>query len=244
MKRTERRHLKDNELALLAANAREAFTERRREATAAIAAVVVIGGIALGWLGWRGYVQSRAHTLLADATAVDSAPVGAPQNPDVPELRFPTEREKMQAALTKFKVAADEYPSTDAGIFARYREASLRVALGTPESAVKAYQQVIDQAGAGSVYGQMARLGMAEAQARAGQFDQAISTFKDLSDKKDGMLPVDGILMQLGRAYLDAGKRTEAQQTFNRLVEEFPDSPFNADAKRELDSLKKASAPS
>ena len=30
-----------------------------------------------------------------------------------------------------------------------------------------------------------------------------------------------------------------AQQTFNRVVEEFPDSPFNADAKRELDALKK-----
>ena len=33
--------------------------------------------------------------------------------------------------------------------------------------------------------------------------------------------------MQLGRTYLDAGKRTEAQQTFNRLVDEYPDSPFN-----------------
>jgi outer membrane protein assembly factor BamD (BamD/ComL family) len=45
--------------------------------------------------------------------------------------------------------------------------------------------------------------------------------------------------MQLGRAYLDAGKRAEAQQTFNRIVEEFPESPFSGDARRELDSLKK-----
>jgi outer membrane protein assembly factor BamD (BamD/ComL family) len=45
--------------------------------------------------------------------------------------------------------------------------------------------------------------------------------------------------MRLGRAYLEAGKRSDAQQTFNRLVEEFPDSPFNADAKRELENLKK-----
>jgi outer membrane protein assembly factor BamD (BamD/ComL family) len=45
--------------------------------------------------------------------------------------------------------------------------------------------------------------------------------------------------MQLGRTYLDAGKRSEAQQTFNRLVEEFPDSPFSGDARRELDNLKK-----
>jgi outer membrane protein assembly factor BamD (BamD/ComL family) len=43
----------------------------------------------------------------------------------------------------------------------------------------------------------------------------------------------------LGRVYLDAGKRTEAQQTFNRLVEEFPESPFSGDARKALDDLKK-----
>ncbi len=45
--------------------------------------------------------------------------------------------------------------------------------------------------------------------------------------------------MQLGRTYLDAGKRAEAQQTFTRLVEEYPESPFTGDAKKELDGLKK-----
>ena len=77
----------------------------------------------------------------------------------------------------------------------------------------------------------MARLGLAEAQARAGQYDQAINAFKELAQRKDGPLPVDGILMQLGRTYLDAGKRADAQQTFNKLVEEYPESPFTGDAK-------------
>jgi len=86
----------------------------------------------------------------------------------------------------------------------------------------------------------MARLGLAEAKARAGQYDQAINTFKDLAQRKDGPLPVDGILMQLGRTYLDAGKRGDAQQAFTRLVEEYPESPFSGDARKELETLKKA----
>jgi TolA-binding protein len=85
----------------------------------------------------------------------------------------------------------------------------------------------------------MAHLGLAEAQARAGQYDQAINTYKEMSQRKDGPLPIDAILMQLGRTYLDAGKRAEAQQTFTRLVEEYPESPFTGDAKKELDGLKK-----
>jgi TolA-binding protein len=153
-------------------------------------------------------------------------------------LRFETARAKYQAALTKFKIVADEYPKTDAGIFGRYRQAATYMALGEPASAATAYQQVIDLAGNG-LYGQMARLGLAEAQAQTGQYEQAISTFKDLAQRKDGEVPVDGVLLRLGRVYADAGKKSDAEQTFNRLVEEFPDSPFTADARRELDQLKK-----
>ena len=61
-----------------------------------------------------------------------------------------------------------------------------------------------------------------------------------LAQRKDGPLPVDGILMQLGRTYLEAGKRSDAQQTFNRVVEEYPESPFAGDARREIETLKKS----
>ncbi len=93
--------------------------------------------------------------------------------------------------------------------------------LGRPADAVAEYQQVVERAGSG-VYGEMARLGVAEAQVRAGQYEQAINTFKELAQRKDGALPVDAILMQLGRTYVAAGKTADAQQTFNRLVEEYP----------------------
>jgi TolA-binding protein len=240
MKRTERHHLKDNELASLAANARQALEERRGQLTAVLVGIVVIGAAAIGYFAWRGSVQGRAHALLAEATAVEEARVGPPPAPGTPStgLSFNTEREKHQAALTKFKLVADEYPSTDAGLLARYREAATWMALGNPKEAITAYQQVIDRAG-DTIYGQMARLGLAQAQARAGQFDRAIATYKEISQRKDGPLPVDGILMQLGRTYVDAGKPEDARQTFNRLVQEFPESPFSGDAKRELESLKK-----
>jgi tetratricopeptide (TPR) repeat protein len=243
MKRTERRHLKENELQTIAREARERFEDRRRETTLIIAAVVVLGAVAIGYFAWRERVQTRAHALLADAVAVQVARVGPPPATATPAapaggLSFPTERERAQAALTKFKIAADAYPSTDAGLYARYQQAATYMTLGQPKEAADTYQQVV--AGAGDkIYGQMGKLGLAEAQARAGQYDQAINAFKELSLRKDGPLPVDGILMQLGRTYLEAGKRTDAQQTFNRLVEEFPESPFTTDARRELDNLKK-----
>jgi outer membrane protein assembly factor BamD (BamD/ComL family) len=185
-------------------------------------------------------VQGKAHALLAEAMTVQDARIGPPPAPGTPAngLYFPTERERAQAALTKLKIAADAYPSTDAGIYARHQEAATWVVLGSPAQAVGAYQQVIDRAGDG-FYGQMARLGRAEAEALDGKYDQAINGFKELAQRKDGPLPVDGILMQLGKTYLDAGKRADAQQAFTRLVEEYPESPFTGDARKELENLKK-----
>ena len=137
-----------------------------------------------------------------------------------------------------FKAVADAFPGTDQGNFARYREAGAQMALGNAKEAAAAYQQVIGAAG-DSIYGQMAKLGLAETQARSGEFDKAIETFKAMSTNKDGTLPVDGILMQLARTYREAGKGSDAEQTLNRVVSEFPDSQFAAEAKKELDAIKK-----
>jgi predicted negative regulator of RcsB-dependent stress response len=241
MKRAERHHLKDNELVKAARSARHVVEERRGPVTAIAIAIVVILAAGIGYFAWTGRVSGRAHALLAEALVVEEARVGPPPAPGSPApagLSFETARAKHQAALTKFKIVADEYPSTDAGILARYLQAATYMALGEPGSAATTYQQVIDRAG-DSLYGQMARLGMAEAQAQTGQYEQAIATFKDLAQRKDGEVPVDGVLLRLGRVYVDAGKGSDAEQTFNRLVQEFPDSPFIADARRELDQLKK-----
>jgi predicted negative regulator of RcsB-dependent stress response len=237
MKRAERHHLKENELQTFARDVRDQFEGRQREAMLGLAAVGVVVLLAIAFFAWREHQQTQAATLLAGAVAVKDARIGPPGTAEQ-GLRFNNERERAQAALTKFKVAADAYPSTDAGLYARLEEAATYMTLGNAAQAAGAYQQVVDKAGS-SIYGQSARLGLAGAQAAQGQFDQAINAFKELAQRKDGPLPVDGILMQLGRTYLDAGKRTDAQQTFNRLVEEFPESPFSGDARRELETLKK-----
>jgi hypothetical protein len=241
MKRTERHHLKENELANLAATARETIEGRGQQLTMIAVAVIAIVALIGGYVWWSGRGSARADALLADAMKLDDAQIGPPAAPGTPGaggLRFTTERERHQTALTKFKIVADEYPGTPAGIFARYREASTFMALGSVESAGKSFQMVIDQDGDG-MYGRMAKLGLAEVQAQTGQYDPAIATFKELAQQKDGPLPVDGVLMRLGRTYVDAGKRTEAEQTFNQLLTEYPESPFAADARRELETLKR-----
>ena len=241
MKRTERHHLKENEFAHLAAATRDAIQEKGGQFTRVAIAVAVVLAAVIGYLAYRNSTEARAGRLLGEAMTLQDARVGAPDAPGTPSTgqTFPNEREKVQAMQAKFKAVADQFPGTPEGTFARYREAGAQMALGNAKEAAAAYQSVI-AAGGDTILAQTAKLGLAEAQARGGEFDKAIETFKALTASKEGVLPVDGLLLQLGRLYRDAGKASDAEQTFNRLVQEFPDSQFLADARKELDSMKKS----
>ena len=84
----------------------------------------------------------------------------------------------------------------------------------------------------------MAQLGKADAQARSGEVDAAIAAWKTLMDKKDAGLPEDAILMELGKAYQSKGAKDDAKKAFDEIVTKHPDSPYVADARKELDTLK------
>ncbi len=83
-----------------------------------------------------------------------------------------------------------------------------------------------------------AALGRAQAQIRAGQFDPAIESLKALSTQTTSDLPVDGVLMELAKAYRASGKVDDARKTLSEIVEKHAESPFAAEARTELDKLK------
>ena len=88
------------------------------------------------------------------------------------------------------------------------------------------------------IYSRTARLGLADAQAAQGKFDQAIEIYRTLSTDTKSTLPVDGVLMSLGRTYARAGRHEEAVRAFSRIVDEFPQSPYAADARREREETR------
>lgn len=241
MKTAERQHLKHNEVADLLSRFKETMdTDGPRIWRAVIAALAVVL-LTAGFFGWRSYTATKSQAMLAEALTVDSAPVvplpqpgdTAPQPPQPGS--FPTEQARREAALAKFTAAAQAYPSTEAGRMARYRAASIYAEMGKLSDAEREFTALADSGGA--LYGQMAKLGLADLQVRQGQYDPAIATFREMSTRTDGNLPADGILMQLGRAQALAGKSAEAAQTFKRIVDEFPDSPYGAEARRQMDTL-------
>lgn len=248
MKRKERHHLKENELAN-SLNATREFVEARRGQLAGLVIVLIVAGI-FGISMWRRQGSVASEQALADAMVTMNARVIPPsatgaQPGEVPAAAtlgavgsYPSEIAKLNAAAPKLKSAADAYPDTPSGITARYHYASALAALGKSGEAVAAFDDVVKRAGADTLYGRMSRLGKADTQMRAGQLDAAITTWKELAASTDDTLPKDAILMELGHAYVAKGNPAEAKKTFTQLVDEHPTSPYTAEARMELESLK------
>jgi TolA-binding protein len=212
-----------------------------------IVAVVAVVAVIAGFYGWRSSRNTKATDLLASALAVAEAPVVTPPPPapgSAPPVQQPgtfrSERERLDAALPRLMEAADKYPNTDAGLTARYRAAGVLAEMGRYPESEQRYQEVIAKAGRSSIYGRTARLGLADAQLAQTKHDAAIATLKELSTDSNSQLPLDGVLMQLGRAYLQAGKKDEAARAFTRVVDEFPQSLYAGEAKEKISELKKA----
>ena len=245
MKSIERHKLKENEFARTVVQAREALEHRKRDITVITLVVVVLLAAVAGFVWWRQSRAAAANALLAQALNVYEAPVvpipppapGSPPPVQQPGT-YPTERAKLDASLPLFVEAANRYPSTDAGLSARYSAAGILAQLGRQAEAEQAYQEVVDKAGR-SIYGRTARLGLADVQAAQGKYDAAIAIYTELSRDPDSQIPVDSVLMQLGRTYARAGRTEEAAGAFNRIISEFPQSLYVADARRELETVKK-----
>lgn len=254
MKRTERRHLKQNPVAQSVTRMKESFERNQRTIMWSVTGVVVLVIATGAYFMWRSGIENASRVALADAMSVLDAPVVPPVQPpegadaatpaNAPAVlpgSYATEEAKLQAALAKFGEVAGQYPSSAAGIAARYHMASALLSLGRGSEAAERFREVIERDGSG-LYGDMARLGLSNAQAAAKDYDAAIEGYRELSTRSGGKLPVDGILMELGRTYLRAGKTDEATRTFRRIVEEFPNSVYASLAQQELDAVKLAAS--
>ena len=247
MKTTQRHRLKDNELAIALGHAQGWADKNSRTLVTIVAAIVVVGGGVLAYSAWRNNTDAKARIMLAEAMVIEEArvmppapPAGTTNDPSaiggqLPGT-YPTEKAKLEASLPKFQAAAEAYPSSDAGVTARYHLAKNFVALGRFDEAIPHYDQVI--ANGSGLIAKTARLGKAEAQLRSAKYDPAIATLKEFVDAKDPLLPAEGLLMELGRAYKLAGRTEDARKTFTQIVEQHANTPFADQAKQEIEKLK------
>ena len=241
MKKEFKRQIRENEFKTGVDHAVDWLRTHADQLRVVLIVGVVAGGLLLGLSTFRAQRLRSAEAGLAAARETFDAPVldelaeGA-ERPAGPS--FATSEEKYKQALVAFDGVARQWPSLAAGRRARYYAALCRIELGDFQNARAALEELQARRDESPLEAALARVALADLERRSGELKKAIDSYRQMADDGAFPLPRDYALMKLASAQEEAHQGPEAGASYRRVVEEFPQSVYAAEARRRLDFLK------
>lgn len=200
---------------------------------AAIVAVIVIAGAVWGFIFWQHKREAEAQVQLAEAIRKYETAVGQPGPGG--KVIYATEEQKLKETEPLFAAIASKYSGRDAADVANLYLAQILAAKGDLKNAETKLDEFVKEH-PDHLLGAAARIGLYNARiatGAAGAKDAIKSLENELNDQKNP-LPVDTVLALLARAYETSGDPAKARDAYQRIVNEFPDSPYTLEAQRKI----------
>lgn len=198
----------------------------------AIGALVLVALLIGGWF-YMARQESAGQARLAEAIMILEAPLTQPGQPAGPGGSYATEEAKIAAAEPILREVSTEFEGRDAADVADLYLARLEVGRGELPAARARYENFVNEH-PDHVLSQAARVSLYEIRIASGETEQALADLeKEVSDT-EGSLPQDVALTLLARAYEAADQPEKAREAWQRVVNEFPDSPYTLEAQRKL----------
>jgi tetratricopeptide (TPR) repeat protein len=230
MARITRRQLKRNELAESFGRTVDYVSHHRRGATEAIAAVVAVLLLAAGFLLFRGWRERSAGRELSEAIAILEAPLASDPAAATAARTFPTAAEREREAAQYLDSAAKK-GGTRAGRAARV---ILAARSEKPADAVNVLTRVARDAEL--EVAAAAEIDAARLLAATGKTTEAIDRLKRAIESPRSAAPRDVLLFVLAETYEKSGAAADARSTYQRIVNDYPNSPYRTAAREKLGS--------
>jgi predicted negative regulator of RcsB-dependent stress response len=182
-------------------------------AVGAVFAVTLLWGVVSLWTGSRAQDSS-----LALAEAVET---------------FANEGE---AAEPMFREVVDRYGRSRQADVALLYLSRIHMDRGEVDQAREILIKLVERNRPDAV-GRVAALNLLRLRLAAGQGAEVLKELQAMAAGTDTRLPRDAALFELGTLFLEEHKLDEARQYFEKVVEEFPESPYRTPAMEHLQEL-------
>ncbi len=233
-RRLTRKQIKKDEFITFVDKAVQWTGENWRQAALGLGAVLAA---VLVWWGITAFLGSRtdaASQAISDALATYSAPVGSAAPADA-KLKFATDAEKLAAAEQAFKSVKSRYRFTPQAKLAELFLARIAADRGDAPQAIRLLGEIASSRSSDPVV-RLAMLDLIRLRVARGEGLQLVSELEAMAAGKDPRLPRDAAMFHLAEIWQHEGKPQEAARLYRKLVEDFPDSPYRADAQQRLAS--------
>jgi TolA-binding protein len=204
----------------------QSFTEivvaRKKEVTIGVAALAVVLIVIFGWRYYSSTRTANAETQLSQAINIYN---------DTANIK--SDKERYEKTIVEAQKTYDQYGSLTAGIIALYYKALSEEGLGDTAKATQTLQEVA-QRGDASVKG-VAQFALGSIYKKHGDSQKAIELYKQLYDS--GAYSKAAAAYELATTYEDSKQVDQAKNFYQKVVSEFPDSPFRQNADEALKRL-------
>lgn len=225
MARITRRELKRNELVETFGKTVDYVSHHRKGAYEAIAAAAAVLVIAVGFFLFRGWREVQAGRELSAALEILETPLAGDPAASTAPRTFPNAAEREREAMKHLKDASRK-GGTSAGRAAQV----ILVARGekpAQSSDTLARAARDEQAEVAAA----AEIDAARLLAAQGKTTEAIDRLKRAIESPKSAAPKDALLFALAETYEKAGSSEDARATYQRIVNDYPNSPYRTDAR-------------
>jgi predicted negative regulator of RcsB-dependent stress response len=184
------------------------------------AAIIVVAFLVYGWIWNAERNREQAEQLVAQ---------GILHYERAQAVGF-TDANELSAALDQFDSAIDASRRSRAAESARFYRGAALHRLGRAEDAMAALGEIAGDDTVTPTLAWTATSLLAEVYLEAGQSDRALELLSGAASRDDQAFPTDLALLQLGRIQRESGNSDAARESWQRLVDEFPDSPIVTEA--------------
>ncbi len=229
MARITRKELKRNELVETFGRTVGFVSQHRKGAVEIIAAAVAVLVLAGGFLLFRGWRERQAGEELSAALEILEAPLASDPAAVSASRSFPTAAEREREAAKHLAKAAAK-GGTAAGRAARVilSVRSDKPAPAASETLAKAARDRQAEVAAA------AEIDTARFLVAQGKTTEAIDRLKRAIESPESAAPKDALLFALGEAYEKAGSASDARATYQRIVNDYPNSPYRSPARERI----------
>jgi tetratricopeptide (TPR) repeat protein len=230
MARITRKQLKRNELVESFDKTVDYVSHHRRGAVEALAAAGAILLIVAGFFVFRGWRERQAGRELSAALEILETPLaGDPAAVTAPRT-FRSAEERDREAM-KFLQAASGKGGTSAG-----KAAQVILAARGDKSAQSPGVLATAATGEQAEVAAAAEIDYARLLSVQGKTTEAIDRLKRAIESPKSAAPKDALLFALAETYEKAGSSADARATYQRIVNDYPNSPYRTDARQKIGS--------
>jgi len=224
MGRITRKKLKEDEFVSTVDELIRRARDYWKPAAAALGAV--LAGIFLWWVAnqWSASRTEEASNQLQKAVEIYTQATTAGSGGDLSD------------AEAAFEGVIEDFGSTAQGDVARLYQARIALSQGETDSARSMLVKLRDRH-KGNALGRLAALDLVKLRASSGQGAEVAKELEAMVVGRDDQLPRDVALFELGEVFRSERKIDQAREYYQKLVDEFPESPYLSQARQRLEEL-------